>query len=167
MRLLKGMHLCTIMQSVFAQAIHWLGIVAVWIEELQRIFASFWYPDSHRMYYLGGEDVREEETVVPPGRVLVEEWNRGTEKRARVLYEDDEITEYEGDPWAPALSPWLWIGDEGREIELTETLQKYVLPGNFLLHDLLSHYVDHVDDVTYLDPRSLSFLKFPVEGIRV
>ena len=121
----------------------------------------------HRMYYLGGRIVEPADTHVPAGKVLVEEWMQGTERKARLLYEGDEITPYEGDPWEYADMPWLWIGDEKRGLDLTETLRKYLLRGNFILHDLLTHYVDHVEDITYLDTRSLAFLKFPVEGIRV
>ena len=155
------------MSWFFAQAVHWLGWIVGWIEESRKLFAGYWFPESHRRYYLDGGDVEHSETVVPSGKVLVEEWTQGLQKRARVLYEGDEITLYEGDPWVSVLPPWLWIGDQEREIDLTETLQKYVFPGNFIMYDLLTHYVDHVESVTYLDPRSLSIVKFPVEGIRV
>jgi hypothetical protein len=146
---------------------HWFGWFLRWFEDTRDLFVDYWYPETHYRYYLDGGEVEHAETVVPAGKVLVEEWTRGIQKRARLLYEGDAITPYEEDPWVPVLNPWLWIGDQEREIDLTDTLQKYVMPGNFIMYDLLTHYVDHVESVTYLDPRSLSFLKFPVEGIRV
>jgi hypothetical protein len=142
---------------------YWVGRFIGWTETFYGYFTTV----PHRMYYLGGQVVEPRDTHVPDGKVFVEEWCRGVDKKARLLYEGDEITPYEGDPWEYAEMPWLWIGDESRGIDLTQSLARYVLKGNFILHDLLTHYVDHIDDVTYLDTRSLAFLKFPVEGIRV
>lgn len=152
---------------MLTQVLHWLGLLVTWVDDIRNLWNSYWFPDSHRAYYLDGGEVEHSETVVPAGKVLVEEWTRGVQKKARLLYEGDEITPYEGDPWNTPLSPWLWIGDEKRDIDLTDSLSKYIVSGNFIMYDLLTHYVDHVDDITYLDPRSVSFLKFPVEGIRV
>lgn len=141
----------------------WVGRVISWVETAYAYATNV----PHRRYYLGGRTVEAGDTHVPAGKVFVEEWMQGTEKKARVLYGGDEITPYDGDPWEYVNLPWLWIGDEKRNIDLTEDLGKYVLQGNFIMYDLLTHYVDHVEDIHYLDTRSLSFLKFPVEGIRV
>ena len=141
----------------------WVGRLIGWTETVYGYFVNFPY----RRYYLGGKTVEAGDTHVPDGKVFVEEWCRGVEKRARVLYEGDEITPFDNDPWQYTELPWLWIGDEKRGIELTDTLSKYMVPGNFILYGLLTHYVDHVEDISYLDTRSLAFLKFPAEGIRV
>ena len=142
---------------------YWIGRFIGWTETVYGYFTTVPY----RKYYLGGQAVEAGDARVPDGKVYVEEWSRGVEKRARVLYEGDEITPYEDDPWQYTDLPWLWIGDEKRGIDLTESLGKYIVRGNFILPGLLIHYVDHIEDVSYLDTRSLSFLKFPAEGIRV
>ena len=142
---------------------HWVGRFIGWAETVYGYFTTV----PHRMYYLGGRAVEPGDTHVPDGKVFVEEWSKGVDKKARVLYEGDEIKPYQEDPWQYTDAPWLWIGDEKRGLDLTESLSKYLVRGNFILHDLLTHYVDHIEDISYLDTRSLAFLKFPVEGIRV
>lgn len=142
---------------------HWIGSFIGRVERIYGYFTNVPY----RRYYLGGQAVEAGDTHVPDGKIYVEEWSQAVEKRARLLYEGDEITPYENDPWQYVDLPWLWIGDEKRGIDLTESLAKYIVPGNFILPSLLTHYVDHINDVSYMDTRSLSFLKFPAEGIRV
>jgi hypothetical protein len=144
-------------------AVFCMGRLISWIKDTY----AYWTSVPYRRYYLGGGPVEDTETEVPAGKVFVEEWTQSNEHKCRVLYEGDKIEPYDGDPWGNVTLPWLWIGDQDREIDLSDTLQRYIVPGNFILYDLLAHYVDHVENITYLDTRSLSFLKFPVEGIRV
>lgn len=108
-------------------------------------------------------------TRVPEDSIYVEEYNADGETRRRVLYEGDEITMYTDDPFRQAKKPWIWIGDKTTEIELTDALAKYIVPGNTIQLDLILKLikVNRETEIIYIDPRTLEEVPFPDSGVRI
>jgi hypothetical protein len=106
-------------------------------------------------------------THVPEESMYFEEVT--TDGKTRVLYEGDEIVAYEGNPHKTARIPWLWIGHVPSETDLTRSLHKFIVPGNFIMLDLLMYLsgIDKGEGFMYLDARTMELRKFPVEGIRI
>lgn len=122
-----------------------------------------------RMYFLS-----EEYTYSPPFRnvpipndtVYVEEWVKDGNKRFRVLYSGDEITDYTGDPFAPVTSPWIWVGNKATEYDLTKTFAKFLFPGNVIRKELVERLVDE-QPLIYIDSKSFAEVEFPGTGITI
>lgn len=108
-------------------------------------------------------------TRVPEDSIYVEEWVRNDDRRRRLLYEGEEITPYEGDPFRPVKTPWVWIGDRETGVDLTEAVGRYLMPGNRITLDLLLRFIrcDSQTNLIYVDPRTMEEVKFPAEGVRI
>jgi hypothetical protein len=149
-------------------------IAVTWnsIEESINSLAKWWdgYWNDHILdrYFvrINGGEYQFGYEYVPAESLYFEEVSDG---RYRVLYEGDEIDTYKGDSAARPHIPWLWIGHVPTETDLTRSLHKYVVSGNFIMLDLLMYLsgIDKDDGFMYLDARTMELRKFPVEGIRI
>jgi hypothetical protein len=139
---------------------------------LRRSIAAFFAPfeTANRKYLLSDEyEYEEDMTRVPEDSIYVEEWNRGEERRRRILYEGDEITPYEGNPFKSYKNPWVWIGDVTTGVDLTDAVERYLMPGNTIALDLLFRFIRCTSDteLMFIDPRTMEPVKFPAEGVRI
>lgn len=145
----------------------WMSIEA-WINSLAEAWDTYCNRYILRHYFVRADGVEFEQTMthVPHDSIYFSEVAPG---KVQVLYEDDEIVPYAGDPHAPVRAPWLWIGHAPSETDLTRAMEKYVLPGNFIMMDLLLHLTgrDTDEGFMYMDAESMELRKFPVEGIRL
>jgi hypothetical protein len=139
---------------------------------LRRALAAFFAPfeTANRKYLISDEyEYDEDMTRVPEDSIYVEEWNRGDECRRRILYECEEITPYQGDPFKPYKNPWVWIGDTSTGVDLTAAVERYLMPGNTIALDLLLRFIRCTSetDLMFVDPRTMEPMKFPAEGVRI
>jgi hypothetical protein len=126
----------------------------------------------HRRFFLGAnsEDI-ESYTTVPEGKIYVEEWVHGDTKRCVIRYGGEEIPK----TWATtpfqkhAKTPWVWIGDRETEIDLTRTFNKYLVVGNVIKMELVTHLiqVNERSNLLYIESGTFSELKFPGDGITI
>lgn len=154
-------------QSLRIAARVWVSIES-WIDRLSVLWDDYWNQHILRHYFVRTDGVEFQQAMsrVPEDSLY---FNEVAPNKVQVLYEDDEILPYEGDPTEPIQVPWLWIGHPTSETDLTHSLEKYLLPGNFILLDLLIHLMgqDIQDGFMYMDAQTLQLRKFPVEGIRI
>jgi len=123
-----------------------------------------------RKYLLSDyEEYDESMTHVPEDCIYVEEWVKGTEIRRRLVYEGDEITPFIGNPFDPVRVPWRWIGDASTDVDITQAVNRYIMPGNVIQLDLLLRFLRaHADmKIVYADPTSGQDVLFPNEGVRI
>jgi hypothetical protein len=121
--------------------------------------------------YLLGEYSEYDETMthVPEDCMYVEEWRKGDELRRRIIYELEEITPFVGNAFDPVKAPWTWIGDLSTEVDVTDAVDRYLMPGNEIRLDLLLMFLKAHEDMSiqYLDPASGELCLFPNEGVRI
>ena len=105
---------------------------------------------------------------VPEYTIHVEQWSHiDGEMRRYVTYSMNPVKFYEGDPFAPVKTPWLWIGNPDNDtLDVTSEMKYYMVPGNLIMPELVQK-VTGIEEPHYMDPRSLDVVKFPVEGIRL
>lgn len=125
-----------------------------------------------RRYFLSDTHTFNESYLkVPPGTVYVEEWIRNGEKKCVVRYDNEVIpslwirTPFE----QHARCPWIWVGDRTTEIDLTRTFNKFLVPGNRILIDLVEKLIQINDktDLVYIETGTFKELKFPGEGLLI
>lgn len=125
-------------------------------------------------YYLSNEHVEFEDSdeTVPEDCVYVEEWvdSRGHKKNV-VLYEGERIpTAWTSSPFdTPARCPWVWVGDRDTEIDLTRTFNKFLVPGNRILLDLVQNLIqiNERTNLIYIETGTFKEVKFPGDGITI
>ena len=125
-------------------------------------------------YYLSNEHVEFEDSdeTVPEDCVYVEEWvdSRGHKKNV-VLYEGERIpTAWTSSPFdIPARCPWVWVGDRDTEIDLTKTFNKFLVPGNRILLDLVQNLIqiNERTNLIYIETGTFKEVKFPGDGITI
>lgn len=123
-------------------------------------------------YYLSTENIKFDESDgrVPEDCVYVEEWVdiKGHKKNV-VLYEGEEIpTSWNVSPFdTPAKCPWVWVGDRDTEIDLTRTFNKFLVPGNRILLDLVCNLIQVTDrtNLIYIESGTFKEIKFPGDGV--
>jgi hypothetical protein len=122
-----------------------------------------------RVYFLGPYDGDGEETHVPEDTILVQEFRRGNLLRRVITYDGLEIASYDGDPFRPVRVPWVWIGDDTTDVDLTSTISKYLVPGNLITLELIYHFISVNENtrIVYVDSRTFKEHPFPAEGIRI
>lgn len=125
-------------------------------------------------YYLSEEHVPFEDSDerVPEDCVYVEEWvdTRGHKKNV-VLYEGERIP----NAWTispfdtPAKCPWVWVGDRDTEIDLTRTFNRFLVPGNRILLDLVQNLIqiNERTNLIYIESGTFKEIKFPGDGITI
>jgi hypothetical protein len=123
----------------------------------------------HRRYLLSDEgDVFEESmNRVPEYAIYVEEWfDTHGNKRCRILYDGEEIPHsWNSSPFdKEPKRPWVWIGNTASEIDLTRTFDKYLVVGNKITPEFLSHILPG-RNVAYMDPVTFNQHEFPEQGI--
>lgn len=125
-------------------------------------------------YYLSNEHVPFEDTdvTVPEDCVYIEEWvdARGHKKNV-VLYEGERIPHtWTQSPFdVPAKCPWVWVGDRDTEIDLTRTFNRFLVPGNRILLDLVLNLIQVTDrtNLIYIESGTFKEIKFPGDGITI
>lgn len=127
-------------------------------------------------YYLSNEHIPFEETLdrrVFEDCVYVEEWvDRKGNKKCSVLYEGEIIPQsWTNTPFdiPDGEAPWVWIGDLDTEIDLTRTLNKFLIPGNRIELDLLCNLIQVTErtEFMYIEAGTFKEVKFPNEGITI
>jgi hypothetical protein len=101
---------------------------------------------------------------IPEDTVYVEEWVQNGHKKFRVLYPGEEITDYEGDPFASVHAPWIWVGNKETEHDVTKVFDKFLIPGNVIRKLLVDKLLDS-EKVIYIESKSFNELDFPGDGI--
>lgn len=125
-------------------------------------------------YYLSNEHIPFEDfdVTVPEDCVYIEEWvdARGHKKNV-VLYEGDRIPHsWTKTPFdVPAKCPWVWVGDRDTEIDLTRTFNRFLVPGNRILLDLVQNLIQITDrtNLIYIESGTFKEIKFPGDGITI
>lgn len=151
--------------------IHILGICMNYINILYSWCRRASHPTVSE-YLLSFDNTEFDRTMtrVPEDCVYVQRWIDETgAKKAWVLYEGEEIIPrtYPFDLRTKAHVPWIWIGDVQKEIDLTEPLAPFMLPGNRIDYDLLVHLIqfDETTKIQYIDKETLNFIDFPEHAI--
>ena len=150
------------------------GLQTAYTSFVDRINSYYQVPLSvvmqcDRTYFLGPYDGCGEETRVPEDTILVQEFRKGTLVRRAITYDGLEIAPYVGDPFAPVDIPWIWIGDDTTDVDLTPTLAKYLVPGNLITLELIGHFMNFTERtrIVYIASRTFEEQTFPAEGIRI
>ena len=127
----------------------------------------------NKLYFLSDEhEFDSSYRTVPEDTVYVEEWIQNGEKKCFIYYEGDLIPETDVYPYQfhyKGITPWLWIGDKTTEVDLTKSLQKFVVAGNTIRLDLIQKLIQITDntEIMYIDPVTLKECKFPNQGITI
>lgn len=125
-------------------------------------------------YYLSEQHVEfdESDERVPEDCVYVEEWvDAKGHKKNVVLYEGEQIP----NAWTispfdtPAKCPWVWVGDRDTEIDLTRTFNRFLVPGNRILLDLVQNLIqiNERTNLIYIESGTFKEIKFPGDGITI
>ena len=123
----------------------------------------------HRRFFLGedsgGSDTA---TVVPEGKIYIEEWVQNDTKRSVVRYGGEEIKPTNPFTKHPK-TPWVWVGDRETEIDLTRTFNKYLVVGNVIKMELVNKLIQVNDrsNLLYIESGTFKELKFPGDGITI
>ena len=122
-------------------------------------------------YFLSDDDEYDDSyTRVPEGAVFIEEWvDEDGNKLCYVQYEGEEIKDDQNPFELKAQCPWVWIGDQTSEIDLTRTFNKFLIPGNVIRLDLVEKLI-HITEKTnlvYVERGTFETKKFPGEGILI
>ena len=128
--------------------------------------------EPNRRYFLSDTHTFNESYLkVPPGAVYVEEWIKNGDKKCVVRYENDVIPAlWIRTPFDQhARCPWLWVGDKETEIDLTRTFNKFLVPGNHILLDLVEKLIqiNEKTNLVYIESGTFRELKFPGEGLLI
>jgi hypothetical protein len=145
-------------------------------DTIAALWFAWMYPriagPTHR-YFLSDEyEFDESFTHVPEDSVYIEEWMQDGEKKCVVRYEGEEIPhEWTVSPFdmeAP-VCPWVWVGDQETEVDLTRTFQKFLVPGNKILLDLVLKLIKVTDRtrLIYIDALTFEEHEFPGDGITI
>ncbi len=126
----------------------------------------------HRRYLLGADsELLATSDTVPEGKIYIEEWVQGDNKRCMIRYGGEEIPRsWTTTPFQKhAKTPWIWIGDRETEIDLTRTFNKYLVVGNVIKVDLVSQLiqVNERSNLLYIESGTFKELKFPGDGITI
>lgn len=146
----------------------------LWNEALQELkYQKIKSNSPDKLYFLSDDHIFDQSyTTVPEDTVYVEEWVRDGVKKCCLYYEGQLIphTDVYPNPFDhKGKTPWLWIGDKTTEVELTQSLQKFVVAGNKIKLDLLLKLIQVKNDteLVYIDPVTLKECKFPNDGITI
>ncbi len=127
----------------------------------------------YHQYFLSDEyEFDESFDTVPEDSVYVEDWVQDGEIKKVVRYEGEPIpkqwTQSPFDLPTPPC-PWVWVGDKETELDLTRTFQKFLVPGNKILLDLVLKLIQ-VNERTrliYIDALTFDEHEFPGDGITI
>jgi len=127
----------------------------------------------HRQYFLSDDfEFDEEFNTVPEDSVYIEEWVKDGEIKKVVRYEGEPIPkEWTQSPFdlPTPPCPWVWVGDKETEVDLTRTFQKFLVPGNKILLDLVLKLiqVNERTHLIYVDALTFEEHEFPGDGITI
>lgn len=127
----------------------------------------------YQRYFLSDDyEFDEGFTHVPEDSVYIEEWIKDGDKKCVVRYEGEEIPhEWVQTPFdlPTPTCPWVWVGDKDTEVDLTRTFQKFLVPGNRILLDLVLKLiqVNERTHLIYIDSLTFDEHEFPGDGITI
>jgi hypothetical protein len=140
-----------------------------------NVWNSLWSEYSYDPeYYLLNNDEWDHQAIVPENEICIEEWRHPQtgEKKCRVFYEHEEIPYLKYmNPFKSmhpvAKIPWVWVGDSANEIDLTRTLEKFIVVGNLIDKCLIAKFIQITDStkIQYIDSTTYEMCDFPNEGI--
>lgn len=141
---------------------------------LNAFFATLWASNNEdggptKVYFISDEHEYEptyKNIPIPEKAFYIEEWERNGQKKLRIQYEGEYITDYEGDPFASVKVPWIWVGVKETETDLTHTFNKFLVPGNIIYPDFIEMLVPD-GKVIYIDSKSLKETEFPEDGLLI
>lgn len=145
-------------------------------DSLTSLWTAWFFPNlphPYQRYFLSDEyEFDEDYTHVPEDSVYVEEWMKDGEKKCVVRYEGEEIPRtWTRSPFEMPVPPcpWVWVGDRETEMDLTRTFQKFLVPGNQILLDLVLKLIKVTDRtrLIYIDSRTFEEREFPGDGITI
>lgn len=126
-----------------------------------------------RQYFLSDDyEFDESFDTVPEDSVYIEEWVKEGETKKVVRYEGEPIpkewAENPHDVPTPPC-PWVWVGDKETEVDLTRTFQKFLVPGNKILLDLVLKLiqVNERTHLIYVDALTFEEHEFPGDGVTI
>jgi hypothetical protein len=165
--------LLTVMFAILSGAVQGYHIVKdKWIAYKYAESASSLRPLTR--YYLSSDHIPFEDSdeTVPEDCVYIEEWvDAKGHKKNVVLYEGERIpTSWTASPFdTPAKCPWVWVGDRDTEIDLTRTFNKFLVPGNRILLDLVCNLIQVNDrtNLIYIESGTFNEIKFPGDGVTI
>jgi hypothetical protein len=145
-----------------------------YVTMLYNYLRGYWAVPSTELvqrYFLSDDDEYDDSyTRVPEGAVFVEEWiNEDGDKLCYLQYEGEEIVDHENPFELKARCPWVWVGDETSEIDLTRTFSKFLIPGNVIHLDLVEKLIQITEKTTlvYVARGTFEIVKFPGDGILI
>lgn len=127
----------------------------------------------YQRYFLSDDyEFDESFETVPEDAVYVEDWVKDGDLKRVVRYEGEPIphdwiqTPFDL-PTPPC--PWVWVGDKETEVDLTRTFQKYLVPGNRILLDLVLKLIQVTErtHLIYIDALTFDEHEFPGDGITI
>lgn len=127
----------------------------------------------YQRYFLSDDyEFDESFETVPEDAVYVEEWVKDGEKKCVVRYEGEAIPqEWFRTPFDLPVPPcpWVWVGDKETELDLTRTFQKFLVPGNRILLDLVLKLiqVNERTHLIYIDALTFDEHEFPGDGVTI
>jgi hypothetical protein len=141
---------------------------------LNAFFATMWASNNEdggptKVYFISDEheyDPTYKNIPIPEGAFFLAEWERNGQKKLRIQYEGEYISDYEGDPFAPVKVPWIWVGVKETETDLTHTFNKFLVAGNILYPEFIDMLVPD-GKVIYIDSKSLKETEFPEDGLLI
>jgi hypothetical protein len=161
--------------SLAFEIIRYMTMVFVTVQFYWKWVHAFCSPNNgkgpSRKFFLSDDDDYDDSySRVPEDAVYVEEWvDDDGNKLCYVQYEGEEIVEHSNPFEKKARRPWLTIGDEDTDIELTQTFNRYLVPGNVIRLDLVQKLI-HITENTrlmYIESGTLEVKKFPGDGILI
>lgn len=152
----------------------WTGVSSF----LMNLWLTWFFRNSstthpYQRYFLSDDyEFDESFTHVPEDSVYIEEWIKDGEKKCIVRYEGEEIPhEWAQTPFdlPTPVCPWVWVGDKETEVDLTRTFQKFLVPGNRILLDLVLKLiqVNERTHLIYIDALTFDEHEFPGDGITI
>ena len=106
-------------------------------------------------------------THVPEECIYAEEWyDSHGNHRIRLLHTGEPIpSHWEHTPFdKEPKRPWVWVGNPATEADLTRTFDKYLVVGNHITQQLVSHLFPG-RTLAYMEPATFKQLDFPGDGI--
>ena len=175
--------------SLWARTLQYTSIALLYLQAkwsltvypfLRARWIQYWYPASglleeirpHARYFLGfPSENLETYLTVPKDTIYIEEWIQGAGKKYVVRYEGETIprTWTESPLAKKPRVPWIWVGDRETELDLTRTFDRFLVVGNRITKDLVSHFIHQTEktNLIFIESGTFKELKFPGDGLTI
>lgn len=144
---------------------------------LRARWTQYWTPvledlRPHARYFLRFEkEPLDAHLTVPKDMIYVEEWIGKGGKKYVVRYTGETIPRtWTENPLAkkPRV-PWVWVGDRETEIDLTRMFDRFLVVGNRITKELVSHFICQTEktNLIFIESGTFKELKFPGDGLTI